>query len=180
MAERAPRTPAVINVLVLIGFGWLAIVVELAPLGRAAASASPDLLFCVAAFLVLRRPSSTPVVVVILLGMLRDVLSGGPTGLGALTLVFATEALRLARPALVRRALPVELIVVAAVAAAMSALQVAALVVTLTPLPVLSIIGLRLIETMVAYVAVYVVFRYILRVQADGVENTRLIGRGER
>ena len=180
MAGRAPIYLPVLNTLVLIGFGWLAIVIELAPLGPAGAHASPDLLFAVAAFLVLRRPSATPTLFVLLLGLARDILSGGPTGLGALALLFGVEALRAYRPTLARRSFVSEFLAISAVAALASAFQALALVVTLTPLPALSIVGARILETLVAYLAIAVLFRYVLRIQADPLENTRMIGRAER
>ena len=61
MARREPRYARWLNALVLLGLGWLAILLELAPLGgMASATPSPDFLFCVAAFLVVRRSRSTP------------------------------------------------------------------------------------------------------------------------
>ncbi|MEL7464419.1 MAG: hypothetical protein AAFN79_10155, partial [Pseudomonadota bacterium] len=103
MIQRDPAYARWLNALVLIGFGWLAILLELAPLGaRASAAPSPELLFCVAAFLALRRPGSTPSALVLLLGLANDVLGGGPAGLGALTMLAAVEALRANRDWLLR------------------------------------------------------------------------------
>ncbi|MEO0361797.1 MAG: rod shape-determining protein MreD, partial [Pseudomonadota bacterium] len=58
------------SLLVLVAFGWLAVQIELAPLGaRAGATPAPDLLFCVVACLVLRRPEESPAILILLIGL---------------------------------------------------------------------------------------------------------------
>ena len=114
MAQREPKYSKWLNAVVLIGFGWLAILLELAPLGgRASATPSPDLLLCVSAFLVLRRPTSTPAGLVLILGLTRDLVGGDAVGLGALTLLGAVEVLRIYRERLLRRTFAYEVAVIA-------------------------------------------------------------------
>ena len=97
---------------------WIALAVDLAPFeGAAVAWPAPDLLFCVIACLVLRRPAVVPVPLVFAVALLRDFLSGGAVGAGALALLLATEILRGRAMALSRRGLAVEWLEVAAVAA---------------------------------------------------------------
>ncbi len=74
-----------------LAFGWMAILLELAPVGAAAA---PDLLFCVCAAFAGRRGGGAPALAVFLLGLARDALSGGALGLGAIALTAAAEGVR--------------------------------------------------------------------------------------
>lgn len=180
MAQREPKYSHWLNAIVLIGFGWLAILLELAPLGgRASATPSPDLLLCVAAFLVLRRPASTPASLVLILGLMRDLVGGDAVGLGALTLLGAVEVLRAYRERLLRRSFIYEVAAIAMATAAISVVQVAVLTLALTPSPALEILGLGALATVGAYVAIAAVFRFLLRMRPEGLETRNLI-RGAR
>ena len=84
-----------LSVIVLAAFGWLAILLEMAPLNEdARAFPAPDLLFCVCAYFALRRPSGSPGLLVGVLGLCRDLVSGGPVGLGAMSLIAGVETMR--------------------------------------------------------------------------------------
>lgn len=180
MAERAPRTLYWANIIVLIAFGWLAILISLTPLdARASATPSPDLLFCVAAFLAIRRPAATPPILVLLLGLLRDFAGGGPIGVSALALLGAVEYLRLKRDWLLRSVMT-ELWVIAAVIFAMTAAQLAFLLLALTPSPPLEVLAVGVISTFIAYLFVWLIFRNIFRIMPETDENLKLIGRSGR
>lgn len=168
MARREPGYARWLNALVLLGLGWLAILLELAPLGGLASSApSPDFLFCVAAFLVVRRSRSTPAIMVLLLGLARDLIGGGAVGIEALTLLGAVELMRGYRFWLRRRSFVFELALAAALAMGMAALQVVALTITFAPSPALETLALGVLGTAGAYVAVAFLLRYGLRLRAE-------------
>lgn len=180
MAERAPRPILFANMAVLLGFGWLAILISLTPVdARASASPSPDLLFCVAAFLAIRRPDATPAALIIILGLVRDLAGGGPVGLGALTLWTGVEYLRFHRDRLLRST-ATEFGVVAATILAMSVAQLGALLLVLTPSPPLEVLGAGALVTLIAYGAVSLIFRYLFLIRPEAIENLKLIGRAGR
>ncbi|QIE54299.1 hypothetical protein G5B40_01865 [Pikeienuella piscinae] len=180
MAERSPRPILFANMAVLIGFGWLAILVGLTPVdARASALPSPDLLFCVAAFLAIRRPDATPAILVITLGLVRDLISGGPVGLGALTLWAGVEYLRFHRDRLLRSPM-VEMGGVAATILSITVVQLGVLLLVLTPSPPLVVLGAGAFATLCAYGVVALVLRYLFRIRPESVENPKLIGRAAR
>lgn len=179
MAQRDAKYVRAFNAVVLVAFGWAAILIEIAPLGaRASETPSPDLLFCVAGFLALRRPTATPASLVLLLGLVRDLVGGGAVGLGALTLLAAVEALRWFRERLMRRSFAYELAAVAALASAMSLLQVVILTFAFAPSPALETLGLGVAVTVASYAGVALVFRYLLQLRADPLEARNLIRSG--
>ena len=159
----------------LVLFGWLAILLELAPLNEAAgALPSPDILLCVVIFLVVRRPVGTPGVLVLALGLARDLLGGGPVGLGALVLLAAAETVRALAGPLRRRSRLYEFAMVAALAAATALAQVIVLTMTFAALPPLELLGLRFLMTVGAYLVVFVLFRQVLRIRAERSSELRL------
>lgn len=175
MAVRAPTYLKWLNSLVLIGFAWLAILIELAPLNEEASTMpAPDLLFCVAAFLVLRRPSATPAFLIVFLGLTRDLLGGGPVGLGALALVAAIESLRALGEFLSRHNFLFELGAIAAFSIVLIGLQSFGLLITFAPTPPFDQLGLRVLGTIAAYIWVYIFFRWVLRVRGEFAADSRL------
>jgi hypothetical protein len=86
--------------IVLVVLALAAIHVPMIPVSHAADRLPvPDLLFCLLAAWVVRRPERLPLLLVVALGLLADLLQARPVGPGALGLVLATEVLRIARPA---------------------------------------------------------------------------------
>ena len=175
MAARAPSYLKWLNSLVLIGFAWLAILIELTPLNEQASTMPPpDLLFCIAAFLVLRRPSATPAFLIVILGLARDLLGGGPVGLGALALVASIECLRAMGEFLSRRNFFVELGAIAALSFVTIGLQTFGLLITFSAIPPFDQLGLRILGTIAAYIWVFVFFRWVLRVRGEFLVDNRL------
>ena len=142
-----------------------AIYAEAAPLGLGAgARPSPDLLLCVIAYWAVRRPGSTPMLLVFGLGLVRDLLTDLPVGAGALSLVLVAEALKRWRRALARSAFMLEWAVVALAALASTTLHWLLVVLMLAQPPYLFDLGLQCLYTAGAYPAIALIFRWLFRI----------------
>jgi len=151
--------------LAMLAGGMVAIFVEAAPLGLPAnAWPSPDLVFCVVAYWSLRRPVAAAILAVFALGLVRDLLTDLPVGLGALCLVAASEYLRILSPRLARRSFLTEWGVVASFLAAALLLQWMMVVVLLAHPPFLSDLGEQWVITMALYPLLAGVLRYLFRI----------------
>ena len=143
----------------------LAIYVEAAPLGLSAeARPSPDLLLCVIAYWAIRRPGSTPMILVFTLGLVRDLLTDVPVGAGALSLVLIAEALKHWRRSLARTTFLLEWLVIGLAALASTILHWGLVVLTLGQPPYLIELGNQCLYTAAAYPAVALVFRWLFRI----------------
>ena len=128
----------------MLAMGMLAIFAEAAPMGLAAdARPSPDIVFCIVACWSLRRPAAAALPVVFALGLARDLLTDVPTGIGALSLVLASEYLRLFSPLLARRNFATEWAAIALFLALSLALQWLTVLILLAHPPYLSDLGLQ-------------------------------------
>lgn len=143
--------------------GWLALSIELAP----GLGATPDLLFCVAAFWAIRRPRSAPAAAILALGLARDLLDGGPVGAGALGLLAATELLRAQGATLRRRSLLVEGVHVAAAATIAAGLPWLLVGLTLADTPLVADVARRIGLTAVGWLATVFALRGLLRLRSD-------------
>ncbi|MGB0505775.1 MAG: rod shape-determining protein MreD [Pikeienuella sp.] len=151
----------------LIVFGWLAILIEITPINQSVtAPSSPDILFCILAFMAIRRPDTTSVWLVLLLALSRDLLTGGPVGLGALTILAAVESLRIIS-ALLRRRRVIEIAAIITAAFAINIIQAVLLTVTLADTPSLMPLLERTVFTIATYPIVFFLFRQVLRVRGD-------------
>jgi rod shape-determining protein MreD len=182
MAARASggAGPRVLGVAALAALSWVALSVGLAPMASGLwPLPGPDLLFCVAAFWVARRPAEAPAAAVLALGLVRDLVSGGPLGAGALGLLAATETLRRRGPALRRRGLALEWPAAAAAAALATALPAALVWVALAPAPEASALAAAALSTALAYGPVAVALRHGLRLRslADPSEGDAMFAR---
>ncbi|MEM9146573.1 MAG: rod shape-determining protein MreD [Pseudomonadota bacterium] len=141
-----------LRILGLAVAGLLAITVEAAPLGLGAeAYPSPDLLFCIVAFWALRAPAAVPVLVVFALGLMRDLLTDQPIGLGVLVLVLAAEMLKSRQPVLSRQPLAVTWASVGATALAMAAALWLGVALSLAEPPGLAALALQVLATAAVY-----------------------------
>ncbi|MCL5778775.1 hypothetical protein M1105_17500 [Limibaculum sp. FT325] len=162
LAPALPPGARVLRMALLTALGLLAIFVEAAPIGVGPqAIPSPDLLFCIVAAIALRQPASAPAGLVLALGLVRDLLTDLPVGLGALALLVASEALRARSAAMARRSLVSEWALVAAAFLAMLAVQWAVLFVTFVQPPYLFDLGRQWVVTMLAYAPVVLTIRWI-------------------
>lgn len=151
--------------LVLV-LGLLAIYVAAAPLGIGPeAPPSPDLLLCVVVFWTARRPGSTPLLAVFLLGLVRDLMTDVPTGAGALGLVLAAEVVRRLRHRLARSSFMLEWMVLAGTALGAAALLWLLVVLTLTQPPYAGALFHQALYTVMTYPLVALALRWGLRVR---------------
>ena len=154
-----------LRMMLLAALAMLAIYVEAAPLGLSAeARPSPDLLLCVVAYWAIRRPGSTPMVLVFVLGLARDLLTDVPVGAGALSLVLIAETLKHYRRTLARSAFLLEWVAVATAALAATILHWGLVVLTFGQPPYLIELGNQCLYTAAAYPLVALVFRWLFRI----------------
>ena len=166
-----------VRVVLLAALGLIAIFVEAAPVDLSAtALPSPDLLLCVVAFWALRRPGSTPALLVFLLGICRDLLTDAPLGAGALSLVITAEVFKEYRGWIAQRPFVVEWLAVAAAVLAGLLLQWGLVTVTLGHPPYVAQLAILALFTVLAYPGLALVLRLGLRVgwrAHDGVRVSR-------
>jgi rod shape-determining protein MreD len=94
MTRPHPRSPRIGRALLFV-FGLVAVYLPLIPYSLAAEGGGPpDLLFALVMAWIVRRPDTAPILLVVLLGLLADVLTSRPLGLGALGLVLCAELFR--------------------------------------------------------------------------------------
>ena len=166
MADAVPIDAGrIVRILAMLTLGMLAVYVEAAPLGIGpSAPPSPDLLLCVVVYWTARRPSSTPLLAVFGLGLVRDMLTDVPTGAGALSLVLAAEAIRHVRLRLARSSFMLEWLALAAAALGTSALLWILTALTLTQPPYAVALFHQALYTVMVYPLVVVAFRWGLRI----------------
>lgn len=153
------------RMLLLGGLGLLAIYVEAAPLGIGpTALPSPDLLLCVVAYWALRRPGSSPMLLIFALGLMRDLLTDVPVGAGALTLVLIAEVLKSQRRFVARASFPMEWVVVALAALISVFVHWSLVFLTLAQPPYLISLGYQIIYTAMVYPLIVLTFRWLFRI----------------
>lgn len=157
MIARITRTA----VLALIGFGC--ILFAAVPLQPGAAQwPMPDLLMMLLYYWTLRRPDSTPMLLVFGLGIVADLILMRPVGLGALTLVMATELLRSQVRTLREVAFVVEWLTIALLVTTAMGMQMSLLWLSLGTLPKLGEVALYAATTILIYPVVAILCGGIL------------------
>jgi len=147
-----------------VALALVAISIESAPLGLGPLDrSSPDLLFCVLAVWAARRPRAVPLLVVFALGLLRDFLTDPPIGIGALSLVAATEVIKARARALSRQGFLVEWLLAAVAVAGMLAMQWLALFVSFAQPPYLSLLLEHALFTLLVYPLMAMLVGLVLR-----------------
>lgn len=167
MAEVPERGARALRTFLYALMGVFAVLVEIAPLGASAlAIPSPDLLLCATFFWVVRRPGSAPFWLIFMLGLTRDLVSGGPIGPGALGLLMVTEILRPRGAMILRLPLLVEWLALGAAAAGCAAFQMLMLTIVLAPTPGLTPLAMQVGLTVACYPITLILFRKVLRINA--------------
>ncbi len=145
----------------------VSLALQLAPLGlHAGARVSPDLVWCVVAYVALRRPDAAHPLLVFGVGLLQDMLATGPFGAGMLTLLLTSEFLRAQSRWLKRRPILIEWLVVAMAALAAIFVQWLMMTVSFGDPPALGELAPRLGLTVLAFPFVAAGYRYLLRIGA--------------
>lgn len=164
MSERADRHSILGRAAALAVLALLAVLIEAAPLGVAPLSLpSPDIVFCLVALWAIRAPEAAPLALVFGLGLMRDLITDLPPGLGALTLVAAAEALKSRAALLARQPFPVEWFWVALAAAAMSAAQWLGLLLSFAQPPYATLLAQQITATVAVYPLAAALFYRLLR-----------------
>jgi rod shape-determining protein MreD len=149
----------------MLAMGIAALFLEAAPLGLAAdARPSPDLVFLVVAYWSLRRPEAAGLLAVFALGLARDLLTDTPPGLGALSLVLASEYLKAMGPVLARWRFVAEWFIVVMALALALALQWLTVLLLLAHPPYLSDLGLQWLASVALYPVLALVLRWLFRI----------------
>jgi len=154
-----------VRILMMLLFGMMAVCVEAAALGTASTTRfAPDLLLCALCCWTIRRPSSTPLLAVFVLGLVRDLLTDLPVGAGALSLVLVAEAMKAWHHHLARSTFAVEWLFVAGATLCTVAIQWFLVAIMLAQPPYLIDLGYRAFYTALAYPVVALVGGWLFRV----------------
>ncbi|MEM6489330.1 MAG: rod shape-determining protein MreD [Pseudomonadota bacterium] len=165
------------RVVLVLTLGLAAVLVEAAPVGLTPRGLpSPDLVFLVVAVVAVRRPDCVPILPVFALGLVRDLLTDLPTGLGALTLVLSAEVLRTQAAALARASLLREAAIIAVVCLVAMALQYVLTLAMLAQPPYVMAVVRQWLLTVLAWPLVLIVVRGIAGVRAETADGSRRRG----
>jgi hypothetical protein len=180
MGGAAPGALRLLRLAVMASLAWVAIAAEVAPAaGSTRTVPAPDLLLGLFAAAAIRGPAAAPALLVFGAGVLRDLLTGAPPGLGAVGLIAGVEVLKRAGASLRRRRFGLEWAAVAGAGAAAVAAQALLLGLTLYPPPPLGDLALRAGMTALAYPVAALAARLALRLgpRAAVAEGELMFGR---
>jgi rod shape-determining protein MreD len=168
------RLPPFAEKLLLAGLGCVAVLAALIPLEPGGELVAPDLVYALMVGWVIRRPGATPLWAAPLLGLFADLMLSRPLGLGALGLVFATEAFRTRARLFHGSPFVIEwLAATAGFAIVLAAMQLALAIVFAHP-PGLGPLARHLLATALAYPLVVLGLTWCLRLRAP--EAQRVAG----
>ena len=125
----------------------------------------PDLLFCVTAVWIMRRPRWAPVGLIVLVHLVADILFLRPLGLWSAISLLGYEYLRGKASGNSEITPPIELGMAAATFAVMAVVQAAAQALFGLPQPSFGVVGLHVIMTVLAYPLVILFSVYIIGVR---------------
>lgn len=164
----------VMRMALVMFLGILAIYVEAAPLGVATGSPpSPDLLLCVIAYWSIRQPAAVPLLLIFVLGLMRDLLTDMPVGAGVLALILVSEGFKTWRRQIARSMFLTEWMAVAAASLAGTALVWLLVAITFVQPPYLTELLHQCLYTAMVYPFLVVVLRWGLRIGWTAPEVTR-------
>ncbi|MGB0497990.1 MAG: rod shape-determining protein MreD [Rubricella sp.] len=147
----------------------LAFIVLLAPVSPGTGGwLMPDLIFCLAAVWVLRRPEGAPLPALLAIGLAADLLLGRPVGLGALSFLLAMEFLRTQATTLSGSGFLLEWLAITLVALGAAILLRLGLWISLAEGPRTMLLLHQALLTALAYPLVAAFARSVLRVRPAG------------
>lgn len=160
---------------------WLAIAIELSP-APGGGWPTPDLLLALAIYWRLTRPGSAPAALIFVFAMLRDALSGGAIGAGALAVLLTVEVMAALGPHLRRRGVWLEWLAVALAAFAAGLGQMLLLILVFAASPSLAEVAARAGATALAYPVIAFVIRRLLRISPRVIasEDAPVLAQGRR
>lgn len=151
-------------------FGSLGLIVTLIamlPLGLSAeAKVMADLFFCVAFAWVIRRPSTAPIGLILLVALLADFLLMRPLGLWAFIVLMATEFARSQRIPLREQMFIVQWLIFAVVFAVALLVNLLFLKFSFSPTPSFQLMFAFFLSTVAAYPIVVALLHWVFRVRA--------------
>ena len=152
---------------VFASLGLLVTLLAMLPMGLSAESAvMADLLFCLFFAWTIRRPSTAPVGLILVLALLADFLLMRPLGLWTFIILMASEFSRAQRIPLREQMFIVEWFIFALIFAIAIAANFALLTMTFSPTPSFNLMLAYFISTVGAYPIVVAVLHWIFRVRS--------------
>ena len=143
--------PPLLERLAIAGLAMAAIYLALVPFGAPGAPPMPDLVYCLLAAWVIRRPARAPLWMVVGLGLVADLMLSRPLGLGALGLLVVSERLRAHTGLLHGHGFVVEWLAVALGFAVLLAIMQAGLLFVFADAPSVPVLLWYLATTVLAY-----------------------------
>ncbi len=147
--------------------GLVSIGLPIMPMGLTADSIPfPDLMFCLFAAWIVRRPETAPMVLVAGLGILADAMMMRPIGLWALMLLVGTEGLRISERAFRDIPFALEWAYVSGLLIILTILQNVILLVSFADVYDFSTMMWHVLRTIAIYPLVVAVLHWIFRIRA--------------
>ena len=154
-----------IDLAALMATLLLALALVNVPLGVGAWAAPwPDLVACVMFFWTIHRPGAVPPLMLLIVGVLRDLLAGGTLGAGALPLVLCGAVVRAAAGPLGFATFPVRWLAFALFASALLLGEWALTGAARLSMPPVQPTVAQIVVTVLVYLPVSVAFRRLLRI----------------
>lgn len=155
------------GLLLFLTAALIVIGIRLVPMGHAVSAwASPDLLYLLFVYWLIRRPRSAPVLAVVFLALLADALMMRPMGLWAVCLLVGTEFVRAYVRAFREQPFLLEWLNISLLFAALLAAQNVLLLLTFSQPFALGTLFSHFLMTVAFYPIVYGVFGGIFRIHA--------------
>lgn len=155
------------EVVLFIVLGFVSIGLAILPMGLTADSTPfPDLMFCVIAAWVIRRPETAPLLAIAAIGLVGDVMMMRPLGLWTLLLVLGSEGLRISERAFRDIPFVLEWIYVSGFLIIMIILQNVILLVSFADVYDFGMLAWHVMRTIAIYPIVAAVLYWIFRIRA--------------
>jgi rod shape-determining protein MreD len=176
MKASRPLPPMAENAL-LLGLGVAMVLAAVTPLDPGGGLPAPDLVYGLVIAWTIRRPATTPLWIVLALGVFGDLMLARPVGLGALGLVLAYEWFRLNAARLHAAGFAIEWLAAAAGFAAVLAGMRIALELVFADAPGLGVLLRYFVATAIAYPLVVLGLTWCLDLRAPRARRLGAMGR---
>jgi len=147
--------------------GLITTLIALLPLGLSAeATVMADLFFCLAFAWVMRRPSTAPIGLILIMALLADFLLMRPLGLWSFIILMASEFARSQRTPLREQMFIIEWFIFALVFAAALFVNMLILKFSFSPTPSFNLMFAFFVSTVAAYPIVVAILHWVFRIRA--------------